>query len=118
MARTHYTVEDNGLLKAWSGFVWLNPPYSKVAAFMARMAEHNNGLALIYARTDTKWFHEYVFQKALGLCFLKGRLRFLDNAGREAKNSSGAPSVLIAYGEEAFTRLLERTNGLGALVRL
>ena len=57
-ARINYTVEDNGLLLPWEGRVWLNPPYGKEAeAFMERMSmHHGGGLALIFMRSDTRWF--------------------------------------------------------------
>lgn len=57
-ARVNYTVEDNGLLLPWEGRVWLNPPYGNEAeAFMERMSmHHGGGLALIFMRSDTRWF--------------------------------------------------------------
>jgi hypothetical protein len=82
------------------------------------MVEHDNGIALLYARTDTEWFHKYVFDGARELFFLKGRLRFYDVEGREAKNSAGAPSVLVAYGEEACERLARLSNEKGKHVYL
>jgi len=118
IARTHYTIEDNGLLKEWMGFVWLNPPYSNLIPFLQRMVEHDNGIALLYARTDTEWFHRYVFDRAREMFFLKGRLRFYDVDGREAKNSAGAPSVLVAYGDEACERLARLSNDKGRHVYL
>jgi hypothetical protein len=117
-AGIHYTIEDNGLWKEWEGFVWLNPPYSCLLPFLQRMVEHNNGLALLYARTDTEWFHRYVFDKACELFFLRGRLRFYDVDGREARNSAGAPSVLVAYGDEARKRLARLSNDRGKHVYL
>jgi phage N-6-adenine-methyltransferase len=117
-AAVHYTIEDNGLWREWQGLVWLNPPYSNLLPFLRRMVEHDNGIALLYARTDTEWFHKYVFDRARELFFLKGRLRFYDVEGREAKNSAGAPSVLVAYGEEACERLARLSNEKGKHVYL
>ena len=103
-AKTHYTVQDNGLLRAWHGFVWCNPPYDNVSAWMARMREHQNGIALTFARTDTAMFHEYVFGHATAILFLRGRLSFHHVDGTKG-GTAGAASVLIAYGQEAATRL-------------
>ena len=103
-AAHHYTVNDNGLLREWHGFVWCNPPYSNVKAWMARMAQHNNGVALTFARTDTVTFHEYIFPKATLMLFLRGRLRFHHVDGSEG-GTAGAASVLIAYGRDAAGRL-------------
>jgi hypothetical protein len=101
-ARRHLTIEDNSLLMQWHGRVWLNPPYSTaiVGRFMARLAEHGIGTALIFARTETDAFFRYVWERASGVLFIKGRLHFCHADGTAAAHNSGAPSVLIAYGEE------------------
>jgi hypothetical protein len=52
-ATTKYTIFDDGLTKPWFGRVWLNPPYGpETGAWMSRMADHGNGLALVFSRTD------------------------------------------------------------------
>jgi DNA N-6-adenine-methyltransferase (Dam) len=100
-----YTITDNGLVKPWAGFVFCNPPYgNQTRHWFKRMAEHNNGIALTFARTETRMFFESVWPKASAVFFIKGRLSFCDTTGK-AGGSAGAPSVLIAYGEEAATRL-------------
>lgn len=105
MAAQHFTDEDNGLLKAWTGFVFCNPPYgSKTGAWLARCAEYGNALALTFARTETAVFHEHVWPKATSLFFIRGRLSFFHVDGRPG-GTSGAPSVLIAYGKTADSRL-------------
>ena len=51
------TIADDGLTSPWHGFVWCNPPYGKgIDKWINRMAEHNNGIALLPARPDTAWF--------------------------------------------------------------
>jgi hypothetical protein len=100
-AHAHYTIADNGLLKPWHGRVWLNPPYGPppvVVPWMQRMAEHNSGLALIFARTETEMFFEYVWRKATAVLFIEGRLYFHHVDGTRAKANAGAPSCLVAYG--------------------
>lgn len=101
-ARTYFTEEDNGLTKEWNGRVWLNPPYSQpvIQSWMARMAGHGNGVALIFARTETIAFHKYVWDACDALFFIEGRLNFHLPDGREASANAGAPSVLCAYGDE------------------
>jgi hypothetical protein len=101
-ARQHYTQEDNGLLLPWFGRVWLNPPYSiaLITRFLGRLAEHDRGTALIFARTETDPFHRFVWEAASGLLFLRGRLNFHRVDGSRAEANGGAPSVLIAYGAE------------------
>jgi hypothetical protein len=100
-AAQHYTANDNGLAKPWHGRVWLNPPYGAEAPrWMERLADHGNGIALIFARTETATFFPWVWEHATALLFLKGRLHFHYVDGRRAEANAGAPSVLIAYGPE------------------
>jgi hypothetical protein len=105
MARQHYTVEDNGLLKPWFGRVWLNPPYgNETEKWMRRMANHGNGIALVYARTETGAFHPWVWEYATGLFWFKGRLCFYTAEGHRG-GTAGAPNVLVSYGPENADRL-------------
>ena len=100
-AKSHYTVQEDGLIKKWFGRIWLNPPYSKEAVkWLRRLAEHGNGIALTFARTETHWFFETIWEKADSLLFLRGRIHFCYIDGSVAKANAGAPSVLIAYGKE------------------
>lgn len=100
MANEHYTVLDNGLSKPWHGRVWCNPPYGLEAArWLERLAEHGNGTALIFARTETEMFFDWVWQRATAVLFLYGRLHFHHVDGKRAKANAGAPSVLVAYGD-------------------
>jgi phage N-6-adenine-methyltransferase len=101
-ARACFTRADNGLMRRWGGRVWCNPPYSnpEIDGFMARMAEHDRGIALIFARTETQMFFERVWERASGLLFLQGRLNFHYADGTRAKANAGAPSVLCAYGSD------------------
>lgn len=117
-AARHYTVADDGLSQQWEGRVWLNPPYGRaLARWLARMAEHDWGTALIFARTETDAFFRYAWERASGMLFLRGRLTFRQPDGRPGAGNGGAPSVLIAYGPADLDRLA--AAGLdGALVPL
>jgi hypothetical protein len=102
MAKEHYTIADNGLLKPWHGRVWFNPPYGGphiVGPWMRRMAGHGHGTALTFARTETALFFETVWRRATAVLFLEGRLYFHHVDGTRAYANAGAPSVLVAYGE-------------------
>lgn len=103
---------DDGLSAQWTGRVWCNPPYSIHAAkWLKRMAEHGRGIAIIFARTETDMFFNYVWGKADGILFLHGRLHFHYPDGRRAPHNSGGPSCLVAYGDDEADRLLR--SGLG-----
>lgn len=117
-AAKHYTMHDDGLKQPWDGMVWLNPPYGKeTGRWLARLADHGRGIALIFARTETEMFFEEVWEKASGLLFLRGRLHFHHVDGRRAAANAGAPSVLVSYGAAAWRRL-ENCAIAGHRVRL
>lgn len=101
-AQKRYTQSDNGLMREWFGRVWLNPPYRTdlIRRFMARMADHGHGLALIFARTETEHFAKFIWPKCDALLFLEGRLHFHHANGTRARKNAGAPSVLCAYGPD------------------
>jgi hypothetical protein len=88
---------DDGLTQPWQGRVWLNPPYGReVNRWLDRLARHGDGLALVFARTDTRWYQAIV-QQAAAICFIAGRLSFIGPDGSPV-GSAGAPSVLLAFG--------------------
>lgn len=107
-AARRYTPVDDGLAQPWEGRVFMNPPYGRaVGRWLARLAEHDHGTALIFARTETEDFHRYVWARASALFFFAGRLHFHFPDGRRAKANAGAPSVLCAYGHGDAERLAE-----------
>lgn len=114
------TERENGLLTPWRDFVWMNPPYGReLGVWLNRLALHDNGIALVFARTDTQAFHAHVWPFAATLLFLCGRLTFHRPNGDSAPlgHNSGGPSVLIGYGLEAKQRLNQCAD-LGAVVNL
>ena len=117
-AKHHYTISDDGLNRLWAGFVWCNPPYGRIAEkWLMRMSQYDNGIALIFARTETKMFQKWVWSKATSLLFIYNRLHFYNAIGIRAKANTGAPSVLIAYGKEADKRL-QRSEIKGKYIKL
>ena len=103
-ASTNWT--EKGLDKDWFGRVWLNPPYSENKLWLKKMAVHNNGIVLVPARTDTRWFQDFVFNKAKGILFLKGRIGFFGKENYSKSKCTFAP-VFISYGKECFSILKE-----------
>jgi len=96
---------ENGLVEPWFGRVWLNPPYGPHAErFLAKLAAHGNGVALIFARTETRSFQKNVWGHASGVLFLAGRLSFL-KPDKTAAGTAGAPSCLVAYGSNNLAAL-------------
>ena len=94
--KTFYTKEQNGLEMPWNGVCWCNPPYGReIGKWVERAYTSSVGGAtvvmLLPARTDTKWFHEYIYGKA-EIRFIKGRLKFGDS-----KNSAPFPSMVAVF---------------------
>lgn len=117
-AKNHFTVQDDGLTKDWFGRVWCNPPYGlEAATWLHKLSIHRNGIALIFARTETKMFFDHVWNDADALLFIEGRLYFHHVDGSRAKGNAGAPSVLIAYGSKN-TELLRECNIKGKFIKL
>lgn len=92
----YYTPEIDGLKQKWGGRCWCNPPYGReISKWVAKayMSSINGAVVvmLLPARTDTKWFHEYVLPYA-EIYFIKGRLKFGDS-----KNSAPFPSMIAVF---------------------
>lgn len=99
-AETMWTIEDNGLMLPFFGRVFLNPPYGReTGIWLEKLAVHDDGVALVFARTETEMFHRNVWERARALLFLEGRLHFHLPNGQRSNRNAGAPSVLVAYGE-------------------
>jgi hypothetical protein len=112
------SLPDDGFALPWSGRVWLNPPYGKqTALWLARLADHGNGIALVFARTETAMFARHVWPRASGVLFLAGRVTFCRRDGRLAQKNAGAPSCLVAYGQDN-ANVLEACALAGAFVAL
>jgi phage N-6-adenine-methyltransferase len=91
--RNYYTPEQNGLAQSWAGVVWCNPPYGrKVGDWVCKAAEsHCTVVMLLPARTDTRWFHDYIYGKT-EIRFIRGRLHF-----GGSKNSAPFPSMIVVF---------------------
>lgn len=92
--KKHYTIKDNGLIQDWSNdIVFMNPPYGRSIFNWVKKAYESNTLvvALLPARTDTKWFHEYIYGKC-EIRFIRGRLKFGNSL-----NSAPFPSMIVIF---------------------
>ena len=101
----YFTRETDGLAHSWEGHrVWCNPPYGRDISLWVEKAytETRDGrtcvIMLVPARTDTRWYHDYVQGKAAEVKFLRGRLKF--TLGGVVQNSAPFPSMLVRWGGE------------------
>lgn len=96
----YYTPETDGLAQDWSGeVVWCNPPYGReIGKWVAKAAADTSAVIvmLLPARTDTVWFHEYIYSNPRAkIRFIRGRLKFGGGA-----NSAPFPSMLVIFNNE------------------
>lgn len=91
----YFTKKDDGLRQNWDNeVVFMNPPYGREIKHWVKKASEAKGgvvVCLLPARTDTRWFHDYIYNKA-ETRFIKGRLKFGD-----AKNSAPFPSMVVIF---------------------
>lgn len=95
-----FTVAQDGLAQSWAGeTVFCNPPYGRDIVKWVKKASEENKLhgitvvMLLPARTDTRYFHEYIYKKSnVEIRFLKGGLKFGD-----AKNAAPFPSMICVF---------------------
>jgi len=93
----YFDIEKDGLKQDWkNNTCWMNPPYGREMGKWIEKAykeSQNNTkiVALLPARTDTKWFHDYIYGK-FEIRFLKGRLKF-----GKATNPAPFPSMIVIF---------------------
>ena len=92
----HYTIKENGLThNSNHERVWCTLPYGRTIEKWVEKAWNSSALVvmLLPVRTDTKWFHKYIYKKDIvEIRFIKGRLKFGDS-----KNSAPFPSMIVIF---------------------
>lgn len=98
-----YDKTDDGLSRSWrGGRCWMNPPYGREIGKWVEKAATGAAsvvVALLPARTDTRWWHEWIQDKA-EVRFIKGRLKFGGH-----KNSAPFPSAVVIFRPDTTTNL-------------
>lgn len=104
-----FTPETDGLSQSWDygGSVFCNPPYGREIASWVRKAYEESKktnhpiVLLIPARTDTSYFHDYIYGKA-EIRFIRGRLKFTDKDGN-GNAPAPFPSMVVVYNSREKT---------------
>lgn len=117
-AAQHYTELDDGLSKPWHGRVWLNPPYGprEPGRWLPRLKAHGNGIALVFPRTETRWFFESIWGGADAVLFKRGRIAFCHVDGTPTA-AGVAPCVFAAFGQNNVDAL-HRSGIDGIILRI
>lgn len=95
----YYSLKEDGLRQPWAGRVWCNPPYGNEIPLWLQKA-HDEIISnaelivmLLPARTDTRWFHKYVYNKpGIEIRFVKGRIKF-----GGAEYNAPFPSMIVIF---------------------
>tara|TARA_Y100000401_G_C8300327_1_gene213675 strand:+ start:407 stop:946 length:540 start_codon:yes stop_codon:yes gene_type:complete len=110
--------EDDALsVEEWPGDrIWLNPPYGRaVGKFVAKAHQQAEMfgktvvVVLVFARTDTAWWHDFAM-RAQDIYFIRGRLRF--TKGEEKSGTAPAPSALLVFSGKTISSALPRIHAL------
>jgi phage N-6-adenine-methyltransferase len=106
--RRYFTKAENGLRRIWRGVCWMNPPYGREISLWVRKACESSleagtvVVCLLPARTDTRWWHDYVIARAEKIRFIRGRLRF------SGRGPAPFPSALVVFGRSK----IEKESGI------
>lgn len=100
----YYSPENNGLSRPWASLAacaWMNPPYGRtISAWVAKAVEEAQRgctvVALLPARTDTRWWHDHVIGSGAEVRFLRGRVRFIAADGKR-RASAPFPSAVVIF---------------------
>lgn len=118
-AKRYFTLKDDGLSKKWRGNVWLNPPYGKdviglfASKVVAERQRYSQAVVLVNNATETAWFNE-IASVASAICFLRGRVKFLDKSGKPANTPVQGQAVLYMGSDVA--NFCEAFAGMGLIV--
>ena len=102
--KDYFTPETDGLKQSWKrtdGAVFCNPPYGREIGKWVKKAyeestKHDTTIVLLIpARTDTTYFHNYIYKRA-EIRFIRGRLKFTDENGI-AGDAAPFPSMVVIY---------------------
>lgn len=119
-AERWFTKDDDGLRQDWTGNVWLNPPYAQplIGQFVDAIVrkyqdgEFDEACVLVNNATETRW-GQALLGVSSSVCFLSGRVKFLDRDGVPA----GAPlqgQMVVYIGDSDFAGVF---RALGVVVR-
>jgi len=99
-----YTKEDDGLDRSWKNeIVFVNPPYGReIGKWVEKCYKEFDGngatcVMLIPARTDTSYFHNFIYHKA-EIRFIRGRVKFVSFDKEKIVNASAPfPSMIVIF---------------------
>ena len=99
----------NGLEGSWKDWNFVNPPYSETKQWIGKalieLRKGKNSIFLIPSRTDTKIWQEVIFEKAKGIYFVNGRIKFVGGL-----SSAPFPSDIIVFSNSKEKQKIDRIS--------
>ena len=102
--KRYWDISDDGLTQNWEQEVcWMNPPYGREIgkwiekAYTSTRYHNSVVVGLLPARTDTRWFHNYIWPRKAKVEFLQGRVKFLEDG--EQRHPAPFPSMIVVWGK-------------------
>lgn len=102
LCKKYFTIGNSCLNKKIKNeIIFCNSPYErKIKEFIKKcydLKKYNKIIVMLLpARTDTIWFHDYIYIKS-EILFLKGRLKFSNS-----KNSAPFPIMIVIYRKDNY----------------
>lgn len=113
-----FDANQDGLMRDWDGFVWMNPPFggrNGLDPWLTKFFDHGNGIALTPDRTSAPWFRK-AWNRADLVLFMP-KVRFVRPDGSEGKSPSTG-TALWASGSKGHDALVQAARqGLGILAK-
>jgi len=106
----YFTKVEDGLSQNWTGRVFMNPPYGRgidrwvKKAFDAAQTTADVVVALVPARTCSKWWHDYCMS-ADEVRLIKGRLSFGGQNPAKGHNAPFPSAVVVFRGQPRVPQL-------------
>jgi len=110
-AKVYCTKDDDGRSKKWGKRVWMNPPYAQplCSEFCSALIEKvvncevDEACILVNNATETVWFQELI-EYSSSICFIKGRVKFLDPDGNQGAPLQGQAIIYIGKKYKKFIK--------------
>jgi DNA N-6-adenine-methyltransferase (Dam) len=116
IAKTSYTIADDGLAAGWTGRVFMNPPFSNTGPWLRKHADHACGISLVPASVESVVWREVVWKRAHAVLLLHGRTRFCNPDGSSTTGRPLRSIALLAWSDHDAT-ILEASSLAGVLLK-
>ena len=108
LVQPYYSKGNSGLINDWMGNrIWCNPPYSDPQAWIKKAIQEldlencQQVFMLLPVDTSRRWFHDYIYERAAEIWFIKGRLVF-SGPNSQPKATSPRANCLVILTKDGY----------------